>query len=275
VLARLDGYRSVNAEAALRATALQTALGTISAQSESSANALLSASTSGNRGQIDTAGRQAHDDLRSTMAILNGRFADRALFSGTETTTAPLPDADGFLANIQASFGPIATAADLVTAVDAWFAAPTGFAATYQGGAGTAPMDIAPGETADLDVRANDPVLRSTLRGQVLAALLDTSLFATNQPERAALAQTAAEALLTSATDRTTLAARIGVAEEKIDGAVTRNAAERSALDIARTSLLAADPYEAATRLEAAETQLKSIYSVTARLSRLSLVDYL
>jgi flagellar hook-associated protein 3 FlgL len=275
VLARLDGYQSLTAEAGMRATALQTAVGTISAQAESSANALLSASTSGNRSQIDIVAHQAREDLRSTVAILNGSFAGRAMFAGTQSATTPLPDADAMLTAVVASFGPIASAADIVAAVDAWFAAPTGFSAMYQGGAAVSPLDIAPGETVDLDVRANDPVIQSTLRGQILAALLDTNLLNNDQTGRAALAMTAANSLLSSATERTGLAARIGVAEEKIDTAATRNAAERSALEIARGSLLAVDPYEAATRLEAAETQLKSIYSVTARLSRLSLVDYI
>jgi flagellar hook-associated protein 3 FlgL len=35
------------------------------------------------------------------------------------------------------------------------------------------------------------------------------------------------------------------------------------------------DPYEAATKLEAAQSQLEALYTVTARLSRLNLVDFL
>jgi flagellar hook-associated protein 3 FlgL len=46
-------------------------------------------------------------------------------------------------------------------------------------------------------------------------------------------------------------------------------------LEIARADLVAIDPFEAATRMEAAQTQLETLYSVTARLSRLSLVDFL
>jgi flagellar hook-associated protein 3 FlgL len=36
-----------------------------------------------------------------------------------------------------------------------------------------------------------------------------------------------------------------------------------------------ADPYQAATELELAQTQLEAVYTLTARLSRLSLSDYL
>lgn len=274
-LARLDGYRSVTAEATMRAASLQTAVGTISDHADAATASLLAASTSGNRGQIDTAGRQAHENLRSVFATLNSRFSDRTLFAGVQTATAPLPDADVWLQSLQSGFGPMTTAADVVTAVDAWFVAPTGFAASYLGGAPTSPLDIAPGETADLDIRANDPAIRASLRGLALASLLDTGVLSNDIAERANLARTASEALLTTASDRTYLAARIGISEQKISAASVRNAAETSALEIARASLVSVDPYEAATRLESAETQLKSIYTVTARLSRLSLVDYL
>lgn len=274
-LGRLQGYRSANAEASMRATAMQTAIGTISEYADSLSGTLLTAASSGTTSQIDTAARQAQSDLGSVIGTLNARFADRSLFAGTAPRTAPLPDADSWFASLQASLGPVATAADVVTAIDAWFAAPTGFAATYQGGSATEPVDIAPGEEADLDVRANDPAIRSTLRGLAMSALLNTGVLSGNPGERIALARQSAEALLTSANDRTYLAARVGLDEKRIAAAATRNANEETALGLARNALVEADPYEAVTRLEAAETQLKSLYSITARLSRLSLVDYI
>ncbi len=274
-LGRLHGYRSANTEAAMRATAMQTVIGTISEYAERLSKTLLTVSSAGATGEIDTAARQAQSDLRSVIGALNTRFADRSLFSGVATQTSPLPDADTWLSSLQSSLGPVATAEDVVTAIDAWFASPAGFDATYQGGGATQPVDVAPGEEADLDVRATDPAIRATLRGLAMAALLNTGVLAGSPEGRIALARQSGEALLTSANDRTYLAARIGLAEERIGAATTRNANEQTALGLARNALLEVDPYEAATRLEAAENQLKSIYSITARLSRLSLVDYI
>ena len=54
-----------------------------------------------------------------------------------------------------------------------------------------------------------------------------------------------------------------------------RNAAEASALQIARNGLVAADPYDTATAIQAVQTQIETLYTLTARLSRLSLTDYL
>jgi flagellar hook-associated protein 3 FlgL len=80
---------------------------------------------------------------------------------------------------------------------------------------------------------------------------------------------------LQSASDRASLQGRLGLTQARIDQAQTRNTAEQSMLEIARADLVAIDPFEAATRMEAAQTQLETLYSVTARLSRLSLVDFL
>ena len=58
-------------------------------------------------------------------------------------------------------------------------------------------------------------------------------------------------------------------------GASARNGAETSALEIARTDILAIDPYRTATELQSTETRLETLYTLTARLSRLSLSEYL
>jgi len=65
------------------------------------------------------------------------------------------------------------------------------------------------------------------------------------------------------------------VIEAQIDGATARNTAESSALELARAELIAIDPYKAATDLTSVQTQLETLYALTARLSRLSLVEYL
>ena len=54
-----------------------------------------------------------------------------------------------------------------------------------------------------------------------------------------------------------------------------RNGAETTSLQIARNGITAVDPYETASRLEATRQQLETLYTLTARISRLSLVDFL
>ena len=89
------------------------------------------------------------------------------------------------------------------------------------------------------------------------------------------MAYQAGQQLLSTEEGRITLSARIGTAEAQIETARTRNAAEETALGILRSGIGSVDPYEAATRLETVRAQLESLYLVTARVSRLSLTEYL
>jgi flagellar hook-associated protein 3 FlgL len=93
--------------------------------------------------------------------------------------------------------------------------------------------------------------------------------------ERGRLAQQAGQQLVSTEDARTTLRARIGTVEAQIEAARTRNSAEETSLGILRSDLGSVDPYEAATRLQAVQSQLESLYLVTARVSRLSLTEYL
>ena len=69
--------------------------------------------------------------------------------------------------------------------------------------------------------------------------------------------------------------ARLGVAEERIEIASVRVEAERSTLERALNDIVARDPYEAAAEFQALQIQLETVFGVTARLSSLSLNNFL
>jgi len=187
----------------------------------------------------------------------------------------PLGSADDLLAALETAAIGATTAGTVAAAVVNWFADSLGYGAFYQGGTPLSPAPIAPGETAELSVTAMDPAIRDTLAAFAMAALLDRGLLAGNAEERARLAQRAGQELLTTEDARITLAARVGSVEAQIEAARTRNSAEGTALGILRSDIGSVDPFEAATRLENARSQLESLYLVTARVSRLSLVEFL
>jgi flagellar hook-associated protein 3 FlgL len=206
---------------------------------------------------------------------VNTQAAGRAVFSGAATDTAPLGPVEDLLTALQAAATGATTAGQVTAAVTTWFADPLGFGAFYQGGAALTPAPIAPGETADLSTTAMDSALRDTLAGFAIAALIERGVLAGDATERGRLAQQAGQQLVSTEDARTTLAARIGTVEAQIEAARTRNAAEETSLGILRSGIGAVDPYEAGTRLEVIRTQLESLYLVTARVSRLSLAEYL
>jgi flagellar hook-associated protein 3 FlgL len=275
-LARLDAFRSVTTEAALSTQAMQSALASVSDMSGRLGSTLLSVTGPGNPTSVDAVARDALAQFRSAVAIFNTRVADRSLFGGTETRSPALAPADTILDAVVAAAASATTAQDVATAVDAWFADPAGYAAiAYTGGPGLDPLTVAQGEAVPLDATAADPGVRETLKGLAMAAILDRGTLAGNPAQRAELATAAGAVLLEAADARGALAARIGTAEERIANATTRNSSEATALQIARLGIVSVDPYDAATALTEAESQLDTLYTVTARLSRLSLANYL
>ncbi len=80
---------------------------------------------------------------------------------------------------------------------------------------------------------------------------------------------------MTGAGDLVTLRARVGTAEAAIERAAVRNGAEATQLEIARNRIIAVDPFRAATELQSLEVQLETLFTITARLSRLKLTDFL
>lgn len=272
-LVRLQAYASVTADLSLRAEAQQRALAHVDEAASGAGAALVTAAYGAIQGTT-AAGQQARQALDVALSALNQRLGDRALFAGADSGGAAILGAGAMMDAVQASLAGASDAPSVLSAVETWFAAPDGFVAAYLGADAAPPLAIAPGETAGLDITATDPALRDTLKALVLGSLLADPGFGT-PATRASLAQKAGESLTGLATDRATLAGRLGSTQQRLDEAATRNSAEASALGIARNDLLSVDPYDTATRLQETETRLEMIYALTARLSRLSLLDHL
>lgn len=260
---------------ATRATAMQASFGRFNSAAGSNAVALLRATQSAEPSGLATVARAARAAFEDAVAALNTRTADQSLFAGTATDRAPLPDAAALLAAAKAAIGPSALPADAATAIDAWLADPNGFRAqVYRGTSDTSPVALGPEESAALDVTAADPALRGSLKGLILGALMSDPDYA-SQNNQTALARLAGDSLIASANDRTILSARIGVSEERLSVAQSRHAAELLVLQQGRSNLIGVDSYETTTRLRATEARLEMIYTLTSRLSRLSLADYM
>ena len=275
-LARIKGYGSTISEAGLFAGAMQTALGVIGDLSTDLSSNLIAAGSGISGARVDAVGADARQRFETVISGLNTRFGDRSLFAGQATTNAATVDATVILQALDVAVAGATSAADVETAVTAWFDDPTGYMAqAYTGGDKLAPVSIAPGEEAMVDVTAGDPALRATLKGMAMAAMLERGVLAGQPEARQDLARRAGVSLLQSQTDRAYLSARLGTAEAQIESATARNAAETTSLQIARSDIVGVDPFETASRLQETQAQLEKIYAITARMTRLSLMDYL
>ena len=275
-LTRLQAYRSATTEAGLFASGLQEALGVLDRISGDLATSLVTASNSGHATMIAAVGADAAQRFDAAISTLNTRLGDRSLFAGMATGQPALVSSETILAALDAEIAGATTAGAAAAAVAAWFASPTGFAAVaYRGGPPMSPLPVSPEDDVRLDVTVMDPTILRTVEGLALAALIDRTSAPASNAERTALARIAGERLMSGQTARAGLAARVGTTEARIDAAVQRNDTERTALQIVRAGILSVDPYAAASELEAVQTQLETLHAVTARLARLSLVDFL
>ena len=73
----------------------------------------------------------------------------------------------------------------------------------------------------------------------------------------------------------TTARATLGYAEARIEEASVRLTAQNTSLEIARSELISADPYDTIVKLEETQFRLESLYTATVKLSQLSLVGFL
>lgn len=275
-LTQLDAYHSVTTETAAIASHMQLALTSISDSAAVLGASLLAAASGNSPSRINTVGFDATQRLQNAMSALNTRIGERSLFAGVATNSAAVSDTETMMVALGTAITGAISSADVQTAVNTWFDDPGGFATTvYQGGGTLGPVPIGPDEDAQLDVTALDPAIKSMIKGLAMASLLQRGALAGSDVARADLAKRAGESLASSQTAFAEMTARLGTTEATIVNASVRNDAEKSALEIARLGMLSVDPYETAAKLQEAQTQLETLFSITARMSRLHLVNYL
>ncbi|MEO8240695.1 MAG: flagellin [bacterium] len=275
-LTQLDAYHAVTTETAIFAGQMQLALNQISDSGSTLSASLLAAASGSSPNRVDTVGFDAAQKLQAAMSNLNSRMGEHSLFAGVATNHSAVADTETMMTALDGAVAGSLSSLDVETAVNAWFDDPLGFAATvYQGGAALAPVAVSPDQKAQLDVTALDPAIVNMLKGLAMASLLQRGVLAGSDVARADLAKRAGEHLASAQMPFAELTARLGTTEAAITNAGVRNDAEKSALETARLGLIAVDPYETATKLQEAQTQLETLYSITARMSRLSLVNFL
>jgi flagellar hook-associated protein 3 FlgL len=277
-IARLEGFQTLAREQLLGIGAMQSALNTMHDLSSNLAEFLIGASTGVLENRVTAAGSTARTNLETVVSALNTRFGDRSVFAGVATSSPALVNADTLLTGAQAAITAAAaqTPNEIDAALTAWFDSPTGFeAAAYTGGAPLAPLAVAVGENANMNITALDPAIKNTLKGLTMAALLDRGLLAGQPIARQEIANKAGIQLLQTNTDRANLTGRLGGIEAQIQSAAARNTAEVTSLRIVRNDITTVDPYEAASKLQDTQAQLEKIYTLTARMTRLSLMDFL
>ncbi|MDC0116174.1 flagellin [Octadecabacter sp.] len=277
-LAMLAQFSQSNVETGQILSTMQLALANIEDHRASSSSSLLTINSTSSTSQIEIAALAARAGFESTIQSLNLRSNDRSMFGGNDLDSNPLASADEIFTALTLATSGLTEAEDISAAIDDWFTSPGGGFDTvgYQGDSnGFLERPLSTGQSVEIGIRANDDALRDTLKAFAIAAIagdVDSELAIET---RRTLQVKSGEDLLSVASPLAGLQGRLGYIESQVEEASTRNASLETSFGIARNTLVSADPFETATRLQEVQLQLETQYSLTARLSRLSLTEYL
>lgn len=273
-----SAFRQATAEAMTITDAMQTVLGNFQDITQDLGDSLLTAADSGLNETGAVAGNEARMAFNQAVAALNTRVAGRSLFSGQDVSASALASADAMLTSLRSAVSGWTSTGDILNAVDAWFDTPGGGfdVLGYTGSGNSIPaFRVADGVELSLDLRADRSALRDGLKAIALAALAGDPVVGLDHDSRREIYREAATGLLAAQDAITGLRADIGATQARLEETSVRHASERLGLEQARSGLLSVDPYETATRLEQVQFNLESLYTVTVRLSRMSLAEYM
>ncbi|MFN3723517.1 MAG: flagellar biosynthesis protein FlgL [Paracoccaceae bacterium] len=271
-----QGYQSAAREASAHVATTQTALGSIAGSVQSLVPNLLTLSQQHTANSVLMTGEEARGRLDGVLATLNTTAGGRSLFAGQDVDAPAVVDASTILTALRGEVLGAETAQQTMDRISAWFDDPAGYRATaYRGGPPLDQIAVSPTDQVWIGVTAQDPAILAMLKGLTMAAMIEESALLIPATETRHLARLSADALLAGQDAMTQLAARLGLSEARIDTAQSRNAVDLLAHEMAQADLVRSDPERAAIELEALQTNLETVYAITARLSRLSLTDFL
>ena len=299
----VERQMDTNAIVSQRFSVMQNALQSIAATGEEFQRSLIANGTSSPGITADS--QQATASLQQLVGALNSSAGARFLFSGaaTDQSAISFPTSgggtaknysDGSLAQdatataFSTAFGftqgdasvSTMTASDLEAFLDGPF---EDLFATGAGGGwtdnwsnsddGKVENRISGSETVQVSYSSNLEAFRNIAKAYVM--LSDLGAQNMNDETRQLLTSRATESISKGLSQLTQLQAEIGGTQNRIDVANETLEARKNVLTISISDLEGVDQYEASTRVTGLQTLLETSYALTARISRLSLLNYL
>ena len=277
-IALLDGFERNSIETGQWLGYMQATLETVDALRNDLMEQTLPVNTETMETTVNDAAASARQAFGQLVSALNKTVGNRSLFAGSAVDQPAVAQSEDMILDIATAVGGTTDAATIIQAIDDWFNLPGGGFETigYLGDTG-APLTrkIGVGLDIQVDARADGVAFREMMQGIATAAIVDVLGGALDANSRATLVKEAGEQLLGAASSLTQTRAALGVSEAIVEETKVSQAAEKTSFEIARNGIVRADPFDTATELQDVQTQLELHYTVTARLSSLTLANYL
>lgn len=285
--ASLDNIQSSNSITSAALGASQNALKSISSDAQTFVNALVGAQSSGD---VSTLSTQAQSLLSSFTSNLNTTSAGAYVFSGTNSSVAPIANYSGApqaatAAAFMGAFGfsQSSPAANSITASSmqtflagpfaSLFADPSWGASWSQASSTATSAIISPGQSVTTSVSANENAFRQLASAYTSIADLGlTNLNSSTQQAVITSALKQASAAMQGISDMQTT---LGLSQSQLTNANDALQTQSTAVSNLVSQLDGVDPYKAATTLTNLTTELETAYSLTSQIAKLGLVNYL
>ncbi|MCH2456788.1 flagellin [Henriciella marina] len=214
--------------------------------------------------------QDARAQLDSALMALNSRHGERFLFSGDATDKAAFGSPDDLMEDLRAIADAATDKTDFDARLNAYFDLDTGdFANSFYRGSKT---------NSDGDaITGLDPAITQTLRnlGVLAMAAPGDGLDNLSNTETLDVIRSSADRLVQADAALTQLRAANGILQERVATGLDSLAKEKLVVNTLLEGMTSRDQYEAAAELKALEASLEASYMLTARLSQLSLMNFL
>lgn len=180
--------------------------------------------------------------MQSLVGTLNGTYNGEHIFSGTQTDQRPL--------TIEA-----------------------GETVSYSGGVEDVTTRIDDDNVLLHGIRADHPAFGAIF--DALSLVVNTDLDAMSTGEFTAFQRQTAEAMAAAETEIVAMQARLGDNQARLERTIVRQSEMSRIYSSSILDIEGVEPEEAALRVEALSNQLQSTFAVTARMSRLSFLNFM
>jgi flagellar hook-associated protein 3 FlgL len=291
-ITQIQSIKDTNSIVLTRMQGTQAALNTLAATSQTFLNALTPAQSIGTN--ADTVVQQAEAAMQSLQDQLNASLDGQYLFAGINSDVKPLDNffgdppaasAQAINAAFAAKFGmnpddpnvSSISASDMQDFLSNEFAdlfSDTGWAANWSG-ASDKPVNsrISRTETANTSVTANDNTFRQLAAAFSMVAGLGFANL--NSATQQAVMQQATQLVSNGIGGVTKVQSFLGVTQQRVSDANDQIDTQIDFLKKSIDGLESVDPAEVTTQISDLSTALEAAYSVTNRLSNLSIMDFL
>jgi len=290
-LTRLQAMMDSNGLVSARMDATQSALKAVSQDAQSFLGQLAAAPEGDVKSVLQGEAKIA---LSGLIGTLNTKIDGVYLFAGTNTDAKPVTEydqtppaankqavADAFSAHFGFSQSdPQAaniSADDMQSFLDASFAdlfSDAGWKSTWSSASDqNVRSRISTSELIDTSANANDESIRKlasayTMVADLGSAKLNDAAFQKVVDKASQLINEAMQGLTTTQTN-------LGAAQQRVTDANSRMSIQSDVMTKHISALESVDPYEASSRLSALMTQVETAYAMTARIQKLTLLNYL